>query len=45
MVGYIGPNNRRYEYRNRWLALAAVAASMFGAVLGFLRLRKKPKKP
>ena len=41
MPGYTGPNNRRYEYRNRWLAAAALAASMAGAVLSWLRLRKK----
>jgi hypothetical protein len=41
MVGYTGPNNRRYEYRNRLIALAALSASMVGAVLGWLRLRKK----
>jgi len=41
MAGYIGPNGRRYEHRNRLLALAAIGASMVGAVLGWLRLRKK----
>lgn len=48
MPGYNGPNNRRYEIRNRWLAAAAIGASlgasMIGAVLGWLRLRKKPRK-
>jgi hypothetical protein len=45
MPGYTGPNNRRYEHRNRWLKAAAIGASlgvsMIGAVLGWLRLRKK----
>jgi len=45
MPGYNGPNNRRYEIRNRWLKAAAIGASlgasMLGAMLGWLRLRKK----
>jgi hypothetical protein len=41
MAGYIGPNNRRYQYRSRWMAAAAIGMSMVGAVLGWLRLRKK----
>jgi hypothetical protein len=41
MSGYIGPNGRRYEYRNRWLAMTALGASLLGAVLGWLRFRKK----
>jgi hypothetical protein len=41
MTGYIGPNGRRYERRNRWLAITALGASMVGAMLGWLRLRKK----
>jgi len=47
MPGYTGPNNRRYEIRNRWLKAAAIGASlgasMIGAVLGWLRMRKKSK--
>jgi len=43
MPGYTGPNNRRYEYRNRWIAAALIGASMVGAVLGWLGLRKKKK--
>ena len=41
MAGYIGPNNRRYQYRNRWVAIAMVSVSMVGAMLGWLRIRKK----
>jgi hypothetical protein len=41
MSGYIGPNGRRYQYRNRLIALAMAGASVVGAVLGWLRLRKK----
>ena len=41
MPGYTGPNGRRYEYRNRWIAMTAIGASLVGAVLGWLRLRKK----
>jgi hypothetical protein len=41
MVGYTGPNGRRYQVRNRWIALTMLGASMFGAVLGWIKLRKK----
>jgi hypothetical protein len=41
MTGYTGPNNRRYEQRNRWLIVTALGASVFGAMLSWLRLRKK----
>jgi hypothetical protein len=43
MAGFTGPNGRRYEARNRWVALTMLGASMVGAVLGWLKLRKKPK--
>lgn len=45
MPGYTGPNGRRYQHRNRLIAMAAIGASLgasvIGAVLGWLRLRKK----
>lgn len=41
MTGYTGPNNRRYEKPRRWLGLTVLGASLVGAVLGWLRLRKK----
>ena len=41
MTGFTGPNGRRYQVRNRWVALSMLGASMFGAMLGWLKLRKK----
>jgi hypothetical protein len=41
MTGFTGPNGRRYEARNRWVALGMLGASMVGVMLGWLRLRKK----
>jgi hypothetical protein len=41
MTGFTGPNGRRYEARNRWVALGMIGASMVGVMLGWLRLRKK----
>jgi hypothetical protein len=42
MSGFTGPNNRRYVKPRHWLGLTVLGASLVGAVLGWLRLRKKP---